>query len=50
MESKILSGKSAKGIASVLKTVLKIEANTCSCALVYQPKAPKDLQKYRRER
>lgn len=50
MESKILFGKSAKGIASVLKKILSVEANTTSCTFAYQPKAPKDLQKYRRER
>lgn len=29
--------------------MLKVEANTTSCVYVYQPKVPKDLQKYRRK-
>lgn len=49
MEVKTLSRRCAKGIAIALEKVLRIEANTTSCTFAYQPKAPKDLQKYRRE-
>lgn len=38
----------ARGIASVLKAFLKIDANSASCILGYQPKAPKELTRYRR--
>lgn len=38
----------AKGIAKVLETTLKVEANSTSCFIMYQPKAPKELSKYRR--
>ena len=44
-----LSQTSAKGVASMLEKMLKVEANTASCGIAYQPKTPKDLQKYRRK-
>lgn len=38
----------AKGMKSALDVVLRTEANTASCVIMYQPKAPKELTKYRR--
>lgn len=38
----------AKGTVTVLKMVLSAEANSTSCGLVYQPKAPKELKEYKR--
>ncbi len=35
------SGESIKKVAVVLETVLKVEANSTSCGLIYQPKEPK---------
>ncbi|MDE7271951.1 MAG: cyclic lactone autoinducer peptide [Lachnospiraceae bacterium] len=40
----------AKGIKSALDVVLRTEANTASCAIMYQPKAPQKLMKYRRNK
>lgn len=40
----------AKGIKSVLDIVLKTEANTASCFIMYEPKAPKDLQRFTRNK
>lgn len=40
----------AKGMKTVLDGVLRTEANTASCAIMYQPKAPKELTKYRRNK
>lgn len=40
----------AKGIASTLKKTLRMEANSTSCAIIYQPKEPQDLSKYRKAR
>lgn len=40
----------AKGVKKVLDVVLKTEANSTSCALVFQPKAPKELMKFRRNK
>lgn len=49
METSTLAHASAKGVASMLEKMLKVEANTTSCVYIYQPKTPKDLQKYRRK-
>lgn len=38
----------AKGTVSVLNAVLRAEANSTSCIIMHQPKAPKDLEKFRR--
>lgn len=38
----------AKGVASALNKVLKVEANTNSCVVVYQPKEPKSLERFKK--
>ncbi len=38
----------AKGVASALNTFLRADANSASCCIIYQPKAPKELARYRR--
>ena len=38
----------AKGMKAALDVVLQTEANTASCIIMYQPKAPKELMNYRR--
>ncbi len=40
----------AKGMKAALDIVLRTEANSASCVIIYQPKAPKELMKYRRKR
>lgn len=40
----------AKKVAGVLDAFLRIDANSTSCCIVYQPKAPKKLSKYRRHK
>lgn len=40
----------AKGMKAVLDVVLLTEANTASCLIMYQPKAPKELMNYRRNK
>lgn len=40
----------AKGVAKLLNNVLNVEANSASCLIAYQPKAPKGLSKFRREK
>ena len=40
----------AKGMKAALDVVLQTEANTASCAIMYHPKAPKELMKYRRNK
>lgn len=43
-----LSKAVAKGTLSVLNTFLRADANSASCVITYQPKAPKELTRYRR--
>lgn len=40
----------AKSIASALNNVLKLEANSTSCLIVYQPSMPKELSKFRMDK
>lgn len=40
----------AKGIKNVLDIVLRTEANSASCVIMYQPKAPSELMKFRRSK
>lgn len=41
--------KIAKAIAATLEKVLQIEANSTSCLIIYQPKMPDNLRKYRKK-
>ena len=43
-----LSKAVAKGMVSVLNTFLRADANSAARAITYQPKAPKELARYRR--
>lgn len=49
MKSK-LSKTVAKGTVSILNTFLHADANSAACIIVYQPKAPKELARYRRKK
>lgn len=40
----------AKGVVSMLRGVLNVEANSTSCSFIYQPKAPKGLEKFRKNK
>lgn len=50
MKENKLKQSVAKGIASFLDLTLKMDANTTSCYIAYQPKAPNALQKYKKRR
>lgn len=39
-----------KTAARVLNTFLRVDANSTSCLVAYQPKAPKELKRFRREK
>lgn len=39
----------AKGVAAALNTVLRADANSASCVIAYQPKAPKGLERFKKE-
>lgn len=38
----------AKGVAKVLNSVLRTEANSTSCLVLCQPKAPKELSRFKK--
>lgn len=40
----------AEGMKKVLDVALRTEANSTSCLFTYQPKAPKELMKFRRNK
>lgn len=48
--SKNPSQKIAKTVASILDSVLKTEANSTSCCVIYQPKAPKELERFKKKK
>ena len=47
MEKNKFAKKTAKKIATVLDAALHVEANSTSCLLIYQPKAPDKLSHFR---
>ncbi len=46
---KKLSKTLAKGTAAVLKQFLRVDANSTSCILTYQPKVPKGLAEFKKK-
>lgn len=44
------AGKSAALVAKALTNVLRVDANSTACFLAYQPKAPKELSRFRRQK
>lgn len=50
MKKENLSKKSAVIVTAALDKVLNVEANTTSCYFAYQPKAPKELKQFRRDK
>ena len=44
------SNKIAKAVVNVLNSVLKTEANSASCCVIYQPKAPKELERFKKKK
>lgn len=47
MKGKKLSKAAAGAVVNVLNVMLRADANSTSCLLVYQPKAPKELERFR---
>lgn len=47
---KNIAKKTAATAAKVLTNVLRTDANSTACYLVYQPKAPKELSRFRRQK
>ena len=47
MEKNKFAKKTAKKIATVLDAALHVEANSTSCIIAYQPKAPEKLSHFK---
>lgn len=50
MNQKKLSKSVANVAVNVLNIALRVDANSTSCIVVYQPKAPKGLARFRRDK
>ena len=50
MKERGISGQTAKVVTNTLNKVLKVEANSTSCLVLYQPKVPNALKRFRSEK
>ena len=50
MKKEKVTKKVAKGVTNVLNSVLRTEANSTSCVIIYQPKAPKELGRFKKDK
>jgi len=48
MTKKVVSRKIAELVATSLNKLLVLEANSASCLVLYEPKVPNRLEKYRK--
>lgn len=48
MKNKEISKKVSKCVTSMLEKALCLEANSTSCIVIFQPKAPEGLEKFRK--
>lgn len=48
MKKTDMSKKAPCYVATLLNKMLKVDANSTSCSVVYQPKIPKGIEKYRK--
>ena len=47
---KDISKQTAKIVVGTLNKMLRVDANSTSCSVVYQPKAPKSLERFKNEK
>lgn len=50
MKKEKMTKNAAKGVVNVLNSVLRTEANTTSCLALCQPKAPKELSRFKKSK
>lgn len=50
MKQKKLGRSVAQAVVNVLNTSLLVDANTTSCVAFYQPEAPKELARFKRNK
>lgn len=48
MKNKEISKNVSKCVTSILEKTLRLEANSTSCMVAFQPKAPEGLEKFRK--
>lgn len=48
MKKEKVTKNAAKGVAKVLNSVLRTEANSASCVIAFEPKAPKELSRFKK--
>ena len=48
MKKEKITKKAAKGVVSVLNSVLRTEANSASCVIAFETKAPKELSRFKK--
>ena len=44
----ILRRNKAQKVVKILDKILKLEANSASCMFAYEPKAPKELERFKK--
>ena len=45
-----LNKRVAKGAVSVLDAFMRADANSTACCIIYQPKTPKELARFKRKK
>ncbi len=50
MKSEKFTVNTAKSVKKLLDGVLKVEANSASCLIIYEPKTPAELKKFKKVR
>lgn len=50
MKNKEISKKVSKCVTSILEKTLRLEANSTSCMVAFQPKTPEGLEKFRKSK
>ena len=48
MKEKKISKRVSKSVTLILEKTLRLEANSTSCIVAFQPKAPEGLEKFRK--
>ena len=50
LKSEKFTVNTAKSVKKLLDGVLKVEANSASCLIIYEPKTPAELKKFKKVR
>lgn len=50
MKKEQITKNVARGVVATLNTLLRADANSASCVIAYQPKVPKQLARFRKDK